>query len=214
MIEGNYKSVREKIVKTCENAGRDPHEVTMVAVTKGQPADSIQRLYDCGHRHFGESRLQEFLQKIDGLPQDICWHFIGRIQSNKFERILDYFPVIHTLTDANQAARISKRQTNFEAFIQVNAAQDAQKAGISDLALDALYQNVLTCTNIRARGLMTIGPWVDDPELARPLFRNVAELSKKLQGCTRLSFGMSHDYEIALQEGATHLRIGSALFSR
>jgi len=194
--------------------GRDPAEVTLVAVSKGESADSVRELYNAGHRDFGESRLQEFLQKVEELPSDIRWHFIGRIQSNKFERILGYFSVIHSISEPNQVARIARRTGIYEAFIQVNAAQEAQKAGISCEALDALYQNVLTCKNIRARGLMTIGPVVENPEDARPLFRNVRELSKKLQGCTQLSFGMSNDYEVALQEGATHLRIGSALFSR
>lgn len=209
-----YKQVQENIDRVCLLAGRDSADVTLVAVSKGKPAESIRELYDAGHRDFGESRLQEFLQKVEELPGDIRWHFIGRIQSNKFERILDHFRVIHSISDQDQVARIARRAENYEAFIQVNAAQEAQKSGISTEALDALYQNVLTCKNIRARGLMTIGPVVEDPEKARQLFRYVRELSIKLQGCNQLSFGMSNDYEVALQEGATHLRIGSALFSR
>ncbi len=209
-----YNQVLENINRVCFLAGRDSADVTLVAVSKGKPADSIRELYDAGHRDFGESRLQEFLQKVEELPGDIRWHFIGRIQSNKFERILDHFKVIHSISDQDQVARIARRTENYEAFIQVNAAQEAQKSGISTEALDALYQNVLTCKNIRARGLMTIGPVVEDPEKARQLFRYVRELSIKLQGCNQLSFGMSNDYEVALQEGATHLRIGSALFSR
>lgn len=213
-IQENYRKVCENIDFVCSQARRDPRGVTLVAVSKGESAESIRELYDAGHRDFGESRLQEFLQKVEELPRDIRWHFIGRIQSNKFERILDYFPVTHSISAADQVARIARRSENYEAFIQVNAAQEAQKAGISGEALDALYQNVLTCKNIRARGLMTIGPVVENPEEARPLFRYVRELSKKLHGCNQLSFGMSNDYEVALQEGATHLRIGSALFSR
>lgn len=144
-IQENYRKVCENIDFVCSQARRDPRGVTLVAVSKGESAESIRELYDAGHRDFGESRLQEFLQKVEELPRDIRWHFIGRIQSNKFERILDYFPVTHSISAADQVARIARRSENYEAFIQVNAAQEAQKAGISGEALDALYQNVLTC---------------------------------------------------------------------
>ncbi|MEZ0325233.1 MAG: YggS family pyridoxal phosphate-dependent enzyme [Fimbriimonas sp.] len=203
--------VHSRIDRACAAVKRDPAGVTLIAVSKTKTIEAIQELYDLGQRHFGESRLQEALPKIEALPKDIIWHFIGPLQSNKAKRAAESFPIIHTLYKPSQISEISKVQGSVEGLIEINVGQEAQKAGIFIQELDDLLPIILECKTVQFRGLMTIGPALADAEAMRPYFREVREANERIRG-QWLSMGMSHDFEVALMEGATHVRIGSALF--
>jgi pyridoxal phosphate enzyme (YggS family) len=205
--------IQDRIARACEVVGRDPAEVCLIAVSKTYPRSAVLAAYDLGLRHFGESRLQEALPKQEGLPDDIVWHFIGPLQSNKAKRAAQAFHVIHSLSSKAQLDEIAKSGSTIEGLLQVNLGREQQKFGIFGETLDAALQDVLHCTSVRFRGLMTIGPQVENPEEARPIFRRLAELGREV-GADWLSMGMSGDFEVAIQEGASHVRIGSALFGR
>ncbi|RYG26835.1 YggS family pyridoxal phosphate-dependent enzyme [bacterium] len=210
-LEQNLRAVRERITRACESAGRDPADVTLIAVSKTYPADAIRALYDVGQRHFGESRLQEALPKVDALPHDIVWHFIGRLQSNKARRVADTFDAIHTLENEGQLREIAKSRRSVDGLIEVNLANESQKGGRSLGDTTVFAENVVQCPNVRFRGLMAIGPAGLSSEELRPLYRELAQANARLGG-TWLSLGMSGDLEAAIAEGATHVRVGTALF--
>lgn len=211
-VRDQLQRVRERIASACAACGRDPDGVTLIAVSKTVPADRIQMAYDAGHRHFGESRLQEAVPKIEGLPDDIVWHFIGRLQSNKAKIAARSFPIIHTLESENQLREIAKSGAMVDGLIEINIANETQKSGISPEALDETIRTVLKYKQIRLRGLMTVGPLHDDPEAMRPYFRRLATLAKCVDVSAWVSMGMSNDLEVAIQEGSTHVRVGTAIF--
>jgi pyridoxal phosphate enzyme (YggS family) len=207
----SLRSVRERIVRACESVGRDPASVTLVAVTKTVPIERIREVYGQGHRHFGENRLQEALPKIEALPDDIVWHFVGRLQSNKARAVAEAFQVVHTLENERQLAEIGRASRVIDGLVQLNLAGEPQKAGILPVGLDKTITLVQQCSNVRFRGLMTIGPQTSDSEGNRPLFRQMSELGRRV-GAQWLSMGMSADLEAAIQEGSTHVRVGTAIF--
>lgn len=200
-----------RIERACDSCGRDPAAVTLVAVTKTVAAETVRLAYDLGLRAFGENRLQEAAPKIAALPADVEWHFVGRLQSNKAREVSDLFQVVHSLEKPSQLAEIEKSTGFIEGLVQMNLAGEAQKAGIDEKSLDSTVRHVRQCRNVRFRGLMTIGPQVPDPEENRPLFRRMAELGRQV-GAEWLSMGMSADLEAAIQEGSTHVRVGTAIF--
>ncbi len=210
-LKENLVDIRGRIDRACEKAGRDPSSVQLIAITKTVSAEVIRQAYDLGLRHFGENRLQEALPKIESLPSDIVWHFVGKLQSNKARRAAERFDAIHTIESPSQVREIAKAGRQIDALIEVNVAREPQKAGIFPESLDALHQQVLECNCVRFRGLMTVGPVTPDPEMSRPVFRSLAELGRRI-GAEWLSMGMSADYDVAIQEGSTHVRIGTALF--
>ncbi len=195
------------------SAGRDPKSVTLIAVSKTVPIERIQEAYDLGIRDFGESRWQEAELKIKSLPDDIRWHFIGHLQSNKARRVAENVYAIHTLSSMTQLKAIESMAlaTPVQALIEVNIAKEPQKSGIFAEALDEFVEMVLQCSKVHFRGLMTIGPANLNAELMRPFFESMRFLNQKVGG-SWLSMGMSDDFEVAIQEGSTHVRIGSALF--
>ena len=211
MLAEGLSSIQIRIERACEQSDRDPASVTLIAVTKTVSFERIHEAYDLGLRHFGESRLQEALPKIEALPKDIVWHFIGKLQSNKAKRAAEHFPVIHSLDSENQLREIEKAGKPVDGCIQVNIANEPQKTGISAESIDAFKGLVIQSHHVRFRGLMTIGPNLDDPEQMRPYFRRLRELGEQV-GAEWLSMGMSGDFDVAVQEGATHIRVGSALF--
>lgn len=211
MLARRLSDIRGRIARACEKSGRDPVAVTLIAVTKTISAAVISEAYDLGLRHFGESRLQEALPKIEGLPPDAVWHFIGRLQSNKAKKAAEHFQAIHSLDSKAQLGEIEKAGRAIDGFIQVNIANEPQKTGISAESIDAFLPLVIQSDHVRFRGLMTIGPNLDDPEQMRPFFRKLRELGEQV-GAKSLSMGMSGDFDVAVQEGATHIRVGSALF--
>lgn len=183
-----------------------------MAVSKSQPLESILEAYDCGQRHFGESRLQEAIPKIENAPKDIVWHFIGRLQTNKVARISELFQVIHGFDKTAQLERIVRPADEpITGFIQVNVEEEEQKGGIFPGELDKFTKSVLQYESVRFRGLMMIGRFHENPEESRPAFRHLMELVNRC-GFSEASFGMSGDYVQAIQEGSTYVRVGTAIF--
>lgn len=208
----NYMRIQERIAEACAKSGRKSSEVTLVAVTKSVLPSDILELYDLGQRDFGESRLQEALPKIESLPTDIDWHFIGRLQSNKAKRIGNCFSAIHTLESTSQLAELDKIDRSLDVCIEVNIARETQKGGIFPEVLDEFVSSVLNSNKLRLRGLMTIGPFDASQDDKRRIFRDLRALAARLPNWQWLSMGMSDDFEVAIQEGSTHVRVGSALF--
>lgn len=211
-VRERLNRVRDAIDRTCRSVDRNPSEVTLIAISKSASLDQIGQAYEAGQRHFGESRLQDAKHKIQTLPKDICWHFVGPLQSNKAAAIAESFQFLHSLCNERQLAALNSAGHPIEALIQVNIAQEIQKSGIFENRLDEYVQKVLECKCVRLRGLMTIGPVVADPEDMRPFFQRMKVLLKRVPQGNVLSMGMSNDFQVALQEGATHIRVGSAIF--
>ncbi len=206
-----FATVRERIERACETAGRDPASVTLVAVSKTYPLEDLKALYDLGQRHFGESRLQEALPKVDAMPNDVVWHFIGRLQSNKAKRAASSFDVLHTLESEGQLREIEKAGREVDGLVEANLADERNKGGLSPENLPGLVEKVVQSTHVRFRGLMAIGPAGLPDEALLPLYRGLAETNARLGG-TWLSLGMSGDLEAAIAAGSTHVRVGTALF--
>ncbi|HWD38490.1 MAG TPA: YggS family pyridoxal phosphate-dependent enzyme [Fimbriimonas sp.] len=207
----NLASVMARIARACESVGRDPSSLTLVAVSKTRTAEEIKAFYDLGLRDFGESRLQEAEPKLEALPHDVRWHFIGKLQSNKARRVAELFQVVHTLESLGQLKEISKGSKTVDGLIEVNIAEEEQKSGVLVKTLDDYARAVLQCRTVRFRGLMTIGPAGSDSQATRNVFRKLSELNRRLGG-EWLSMGMSEDFDVAIQEGSTHIRVGAALF--
>lgn len=211
MLKERFESIKSEISHHCGISGRSVDEVTLIAVSKNHPASVIQELYDLGHRDFGESRWQELESKVAALPIDIRWHFIGKLQSNKLRKVAEHSFLIHTIESESQLKEIRKLSEPISVLIELNIAQEEQKSGIFKNSLDGFAQSVLSCTQANLTGLMTIGPALEDAEEMRPYFAEMRSLNQKLGGKV-LSMGMSNDFGVAIQEGATHVRIGTALF--
>lgn len=224
MIYENYKAIREKINAACERAGRNPEEVTLIAVSKTKPESMIQELYDQGVRDFGENKVQEMTAKYEVLPKDIRWHLIGHLQRNKVKYIVDKAVLIHSVDSFRLAEAINiearKRNIIADILIEVNVAEEETKFGITTEDVLFLIQEISDkLTNVRVKGLMTIAPYVSDPEENREIFRELKKLSidiidKNINNvsCDILSMGMSNDYEVAVEEGATLVRVGTSIF--
>lgn len=210
-VARNLSEVHARIERACESVSRDPAGVTLVVISKLTSVRLIQEVYDAGHRHFGENRLQEALPKIAALPSDIHWHFVGHLQSNKAKKVAAVFNTVHTLESESQLVEFVKQSRRIGGFIEVNIANEAQKTGISTLLLDEFAKTVLHYSQVHLLGLMTMGPLLGDPELSRMYFRKLRNLAEQ-QGFQSLSMGMSQDFDVAIQEGATHIRVGSAIF--
>lgn len=220
-IAANLERVRTRIAAAAARAGRRPEEIQLVAVSKTQPAEAIRAAYDAGQRVFGENYLQEALEKMDRLADlAIEWHFIGRIQANKTRLLATRFDWIHGLADPSHARRLSEQRPDpgppLNVCLQVNVGAESTKSGVSPDALPGLFQFVRGLPQIRIRGLMTMPPPAADEASQRQPFRILRELRDRTAEpnapLTCLSMGMSDDLEAAILEGATHVRIGSAIF--
>jgi hypothetical protein len=211
LLKSNLADIKNQIDDAANLVGRDPDSITIVAVSKTVSIDHIKAAYDLGIRDFGESRLQELQTKVHQLPADINWHFIGKLQSNKAKVVASISSAIHTIENDRQIQEFAKQDRTFDGFIQVNIGREPQKSGIFSEELDTVLSSVLKCYQIRFRGLMGITPLTSDPEESRAHFRDLARLNRQIGGeC--LSMGMSNDFNVAIQEGSTHIRVGSALF--
>jgi pyridoxal phosphate enzyme (YggS family) len=210
-LGGRIDAIRERIVRACESADRDPSSVTLVAVSKTHPIVAIREAYDLGLREFGESRLQEALPKIEALPNDINWHFVGHLQTNKAKKVAQYFDVVHTIESEQQLRELQKAGRAIDGLIEVNVGQEVQKHGIFAEQLDDLRERAIHYDHVHLRGLMTVGPALGDREKMRPFFKSLRLLNERTRG-DWLSMGMSGDFEVAIQEGSTHIRVGTALF--
>ncbi len=223
MLKENYADVENRISEACRRAGRSRDEVTLIAVSKTKPAEMIQEIYDLGQREFGENKVQELTAKYDILPQDIRWHLIGHLQTNKVKYIVDKACLIHSVDSLKLAETISKeagkKGVTVPILIEVNVAEEESKFGITTEETVALTEQIAALPNLTVKGLMTIAPYVDDPEENRPVFRKLRHLSvdiaeKNINNANMnvLSMGMTNDYEVAIEEGATLVRVGTGIF--
>ena len=221
-IAANLAHVRERIARAAQHAGRRAEEITIVAVTKTHPAETILAAYQAGLRHFGENRVQEFESKTPALTNlTASWHLIGHLQSNKAARAARLFNRIDSVDSLSLAQRLdaaaAAENKKLGVLIEVHLSDETTKSGVSEADLPALAESVSTFPNLQLRGLMTIPPFFEQPEAVRPFFRKLAELREKVSRRIAkllpiLSMGMSHDFEIAIEEGATEIRPGTALF--
>ena len=214
-LRANLAAVRERISRAADRARRDPREITLLAVTKVLPAAAIRAAYDLGLRDFGENYVQEFEGKaaeIAGL-EGARFHLIGHLQSNKSKRAAELFQVIETVDSPRLARRLDGTARSLEVMLEVKLSEEEAKSGAAPDELSALIATARACAHLRLSGLMTMPPWSDDPEAARPYFRRLRELADR-HGLSGLSMGMSHDFEAAIEEGATCIRVGTALFGK
>lgn len=220
-LEENYQSVSEGIRQAVEKAGREPASVHLVAVSKKQDAEKLRVLWNCGQRIFGENRVQEARAKIPEMPTGGEWHFIGGLQTNKAKDAVEWFDVIESVDRLDLAAELHKRAETagkrLRVLLEVNVGGEAAKHGCAPEKAEELLQQVRGLGRLEVQGLMAIPPFREDPENARPFFRQLREIRDRLEQATgeslpELSMGMSHDYPVAIAEGATLVRIGTALF--
>jgi len=207
--------VRGRIERAAARAGRDPRSITLVAVTKVFPASAICEAYEAGVRDFGENYVQEFESKAP-VVRDLAgarFHMIGHLQSNKARRAAELFHVIETVDSARLAHRLDEAAQPLDIMLEVKLSAEQAKSGAAPAELPAIMAAVRASKNLRLLGLMTMPPWSDDAEPSRPYFRRLRELGAE-HGLPHLSMGMSHDFEVAIEEGATFIRIGTALFGK
>ena len=217
----NLNSIQQRISAACRRASRDENSVTLLAVSKTHPAEAIQEAVGCGQVFFGESKIQEAKAKIPNCPGKARWHFIGHLQSNKVRDAVEFFEMIQSVDGLNLAREISRRceQTSktMPVLLEVNVAGEASKFGCRPERLLAELKEINALPKIEIHGLMAIPPFAVEPEKARPYFRRLHELKLRCEAILgaplpHLSMGMSGDFEIAIEEGATMVRIGTALF--
>ncbi|MEI5584814.1 MULTISPECIES: YggS family pyridoxal phosphate-dependent enzyme [unclassified Agromyces] len=212
-LEERLAAVRASIVDAARAAGRDPSEITTIVVTKFQPVSLIRELAAHGIRDVGENRHQEAQAKVAELGDlDLRWHFVGQLQSKKARQVRAYASAIHSVDRESLVDALRSDESSVDCFVQVNLTDDPGRGGVAPGGLDALVEKVLATPGLGLRGLMAVAP-LGEP--ARPAFARVRELSERVRrsapGATSLSMGMSHDYRDAISEGATHLRIGTAI---
>ncbi len=206
--------VRESIARACARAGRSVDEVTLVAVSKRHPAEAVRAAYAAGQRVFGENYVQELVEKAAALAdlEDLRWHFIGHLQRNKARQVAEVGAVVETVDSPRLARELGRRASApLDVLAQVNVAGEAQKSGCAPEELPALLEAIASEPQLRLRGLMTIPPFDDDPERTRPHFARLRALADA-HGLPARSMGMSADLEVAIEEGATIVRVGTAIF--
>lgn len=223
MLKENLIQVEEKINAACQRSGRSRNEVTLIAVSKTKPIPMLAEVYEEGVRNFGENKVQEILEKHDALPNDIKWHMIGHLQRNKVKAVIDKVSLIHSVDSFRLAEEINiqakKKNITVPILVQVNIAGEDTKFGITKEDAIALVEQIAELDNLRIQGLMTIAPLVNDPEDNRQYFRGIRQLSVDIRNknidnvCMDiLSMGMTGDYEVAIEEGATMVRVGTGIF--
>ncbi len=217
MIKKNLKEIQEKIVKTCTRANRNPQEITLIGISKKQPLEKMKEAYKAGLRHFGENTVQEFLEKYNKLPKDVTWHFVGHLQKNKVKRIMDKISFLHSLDSLPLAEEVEKRALQvgkiIHCFIEVNIGREKLKFGIDEKEIKNLLFQLKKSPHIKVIGFMCLPPFDLEVEKVRPYFSKLKKLGETYK-LHNISMGMSHDFEVAVEEGATHVRIGEALFGK
>ena len=222
-IQENIKTVESIITAECQKAGRNPDEVTLIAVSKTKPVELIKEAYEYGCRDFGENKVQELLDKYEALPKDIRWHMIGHLQRNKVKYIVDKVYLIHSVDSLRLAEEISKeavkKKVCVNILIEVNVANEETKFGTTCEEAKQLVQDIAKLPNICVKGLMTIAPFVENAEKKRPIFSKLKKLAvdiirENIDNITmeKLSMGMTGDYVVAVSEGATYVRVGTGIF--
>ena len=223
MVAEQLQNVRAEIRKACEKSGRNPEEVTLIAVSKTKPISMIREAMDAGQTIFGENKVQELCTKYEELPKNLEWHLIGHLQRNKVKYIADKAALIHSVDSLKLAEEISKealkKNVTVNILIEVNVAEEESKFGVSVEETPVLVEEIAKLPGIHIQGLMTIAPYTTDPEENRPVFRTLKKLAVDIKKknidnvCMDvLSMGMTGDYQVAVEEGATLVRVGTGIF--
>ena len=223
MVQENIKDVEAKIRAACDKSGRNPEEVKLIAVSKTKPVEMLQEAYDYGCRDFGENKVQELVDKYEKMPKDIRWHMIGHLQRNKVKYIVDKVYLIHSVDSLRLAEEISKEAVKHNVtvsiLIEVNVAGEESKFGTTSEEASSLVEAIAKLPNILIKGLMTIAPYVENAEENRLYFAKLKQIyvdiiHKNIDNvCMKeLSMGMTGDYEVAITEGATYIRVGTGIF--
>ena len=223
MIKENLREVEERIAKACERVGRDKNKVTLIAVSKTKPVEAIREAMEYGAVHFGENKVQEIVDKWETIPESLNWHMIGHLQRNKVKYIVDKVVLIHSVDSLRLAEQINeeakKKQVVVPILIEVNVALEESKFGVRPEETFDLVKQISLLSNVKIMGLMTIAPFVSNPEDNRIHFKKLRELnidikSKNIDNVCMdvLSMGMTGDYEVAIEEGATMVRVGTGIF--
>jgi hypothetical protein len=225
-VRSNLAAVRERLAAAARASGRRLDDIRLIAVSKTFGPEAVRAAYDAGQRDFGENKVQEALQKQEQTGDlEIRWHLIGHLQSNKSKRAAAAFSAIHSIDSVDLLERVDSGAaaagTRPELFLQVDLAGETTKFGAPESEIDAIARAAQRCRAARVVGLMVLPPWSEDPETARPYFRRLRELRDRLVAngvdpgrMARLSMGMSHDFEVAIEEGATDVRVGTAIFGK
>lgn len=223
MIQENLSYVKQNIADACARAGRDTSEVTLIAVSKTKPVEMLWEAYRAGVRDFGENRALELLDKYEALPKDIRWHMIGHLQRNKVKYLVGRVYLIHSVDSLRLAQEIQKeaekRQVQADILVEVNVAGEESKFGGSLEDTLQLVQEIALLPSVHIKGLMTVAPYVQDPEENRRIFRNLKQLAVDIErksidnvSMNVLSMGMTGDYRVAVEEGAAYVRVGTGIF--
>ena len=223
MIRENFDSIEARIRKACERSGRDRNSVHLIAVTKTKPPEMLREAYDAGQRDFGENKVQEICRKKPELPDDLRWHMIGHLQRNKVRQLIGQTVLIHSVDSYRLAETISaeavKARIVMPVLIEVNAAKEDSKYGVMPENTEELVRAISVLPGIHVEGLMTIAPYTEDPETNRPYFVLLRQLAVDIDhkcidnvSMGKLSMGMTGDFEVAIEEGATHIRVGTGIF--
>lgn len=223
LVQEQLNEVRQKIVQACERAGRNPSEVKLIAVSKTKPVSMIEEAIACGQTVFGENKVQELCDKIPQLPANLEWHLIGHLQRNKVKYIVDKVTLIHSVDTVRLAKQISqeavKAGVTVQILLEVNVAREESKFGFMEEEVEEAVREIAAFPNIQIVGLMTIAPFVADPEENRIYFKKLHQLcvdinKKNIDNIrmSELSMGMTGDYEVAIEEGATMVRVGTGIF--
>lgn len=223
MICENMRKVEQNIAAACARSGRESGQVTLIAVSKTKPVPALLEAYEAGARDFGENKVQELVDKIPQLPSDARWHMIGHLQRNKVKYIVDKVYLIHSVDSLRLAEEISKealkKQVEVNILVEVNVAQEDSKFGTAAEETVALVEEIAKLPSVHIKGLMTIAPYVENPEANRVFFRKLKQLSvdimqKSIDNVSMnvLSMGMTGDYQVAVEEGASYVRVGTGIF--
>lgn len=217
-VADNLAVIRERIAAAATRAGRDPNEIKLIAVSKTHPATTLREVIEARVSDFGENKVQEAEGKILAIGRNaVEWHLIGHLQSNKARKAVQLFDVIHSVDSKNLAQRLERtcvedERESLAVLIQVDLAGEETKSGVAESELPALIDYLKTCERLKLKGLMILPPFSDDPEATRPYFKRLREIRDELLPGDELSMGMSNDFEVAIEEGATMVRVGTAIF--
>ena len=223
MIKENMTQIQKQISDVCHRCGRSPEDVTLIAISKTKPAEAILEAIEGGQKDFGENKVQELCDKIDVIPNNVRWHLIGHLQTNKVKYIVGKTFLIHSVDSLRLAQKIQeeaeKKQADVDILIQVNVANEATKFGLTVEEAPKVIEEIAKFPNVHIKGLMTIAPFSETGEQNRQFFRKLKQLSVDINdknidnvSMSVLSMGMSHDFETAIEEGATYVRVGTSIF--
>lgn len=223
MLAINLQEVENKITEACKKANRSREDITLIAVSKTKPVSMLQEVYDLGIRDFGENKVQELTDKVPEMPEDIRWHMIGHLQRNKVKQVIDKAVLIHSVDSIRLAETIeweaAKKDIIVHILLEVNVAEEDSKFGLKVNEVIPAIEQIATMPHIRIEGLMTIAPFVENPEENRTVFKRLQKLSVDITkknidnvNVNILSMGMTNDYQVAIEEGATMIRVGTGIF--